>query len=107
MIVWVFVLSLVLIITAIPLITVGAYKKFKQKSQEDIYLILFVSGCVFIGFGLFLMILSLVSGNSKTMYYEYLPQIPYPMQLPYNFQQATQPIFKPIYENLGWTSNPE
>jgi hypothetical protein len=108
MIVWVFVLSLVLIVTAIPLIVVGAYKKYKQKLTDDIYIIMFVIGCVFAGFGLFLMILSLVSGNSKNMYYEYLPQIPYPpMNIPYNFQKATKSIFKPTFENLGWTSNPE
>ena len=108
MIVWVFVLSLVLIVTAIPLITIGAYKKFKQKLIDDIYMIMFVTGCIFAGFGLFLMILSLVSGNSKTMYYEYLPRIPYPpIQMPYNFHEAAMPKFNPIYENLGWTSNPE
>jgi hypothetical protein len=108
MILWVFILALLLIVTAIPLIAVGAYKKFKQELKDDIYLIMFVIGCVFAGFGLFLMILSLVSGNSKTAYYEYLPQIQYPpMNIPYGFQKPVQQMFKPTIENFGWSSNLE
>jgi hypothetical protein len=108
MILWVFILALLLIVTAIPLIAVGAYKKFKQELKDDIYLIMFVIGCVFIGFGLFLLILSLVAGDSKTKYYEYLPQIHYPpMNIPYNFQKTTQQLFKPTFENYGWSSNIE
>jgi len=106
MILWVFILALLLIVTAIPLIAVGAYKKFKQELKDDIYLIMFVIGCVFAGFGLFLMILSLVSGDSKTVYYEYLPQMHYP-PMSYNFQKPVQRIFKPTIENYGWTSSVE
>ena len=109
MIVWVFVLSIVLLLAAIALVTVGAYKRFKQKIPDDIYLILFVMGCVFFGLGVFLMILSLVSGNSKHIYQEYLPKIPYPpLQLPvYTGGPRHYNQFKPHYENLGWSSNPE
>jgi hypothetical protein len=106
MILWVFILALLLIVTAIPLIVVGAYKKFKQELKDDIYLIMFVIGCVFAGFGLFLMILSLVSGDSKTAYYEYLPQMYYP-PMGFNFQKPVQHIFKPTIENYGWTSSVE
>jgi hypothetical protein len=105
MILWVFILALLLIVTAIPLIAVGAYKKFKQELKDDIYLIMFVIGCVFAGFGLFLLILSLVSGNSKTAYYEYLPQMYYPpVNIP-NFQKPIQRMFKPNIEDYGWTSS--
>jgi hypothetical protein len=108
MILWVFILSLLLIVTAIPLIAVGAYKKFKQELKDDIYLIMFVIGCVFAGFGLFLMILSLVSGNSKNVYYEYLPQMYFPhVNIPRNFQRTAQQVFKPNVENYGWTSSVE
>ncbi len=108
MILWILILSLILIVSAIPLVAIGAYKKFKQKSEETIYLILFVTGCIFAGFGFLFLIVSLVSGNNKDVYYEYLPRVPYPRhQMNYNFHQRTMPIFNPIYENLGWTSNPE
>jgi hypothetical protein len=106
MILWVFILALLLIVTAIPLIVVGAYKKFKQELKDDIYLIMFVIGCVFAGFGLFLLILSLVAGNSKTKYYEYLPQRYFPhVNNPIAFQRPIQQMFKPSVENYGWTSS--
>lgn len=108
MILWVFILALLLIVTAIPLIAVGAYKKFKQELKDDIYLIMFVIGCVFAGFGLFLLVLSLVAGDSKNKYYEYLPHIQYPpVNIPHNFQKLASQTFKPTFENYGWTSNVE
>jgi len=29
------------------------------------------------------------------------------MNIPYNFQKTTQQLFKPTFENYGWSSNIE
>ena len=107
MVVWVFVISIILFLIAAPLIAVGAYQKYKNKNTNEMYYVMFILGCIIAGFGLFMFIMSFVANNMEkaVTYMNYLPRIPYPaVGGAGNIQEA---MFPPIYQNLGYSVNPE